>query len=271
MTEISLGRFEVKKPDVSSQRASILLWGSSGAGKTTLAATAPGVKLWINFDPDGTNSIANRDDILLVDLSSEKPIIVEEFIKENPLKIEKLLDEHPEIETVVFDSATTFGELALLHGVTKAQGTNKGRSSTLEDPGFAGFGNKNTWVRKAFMELLASTARKNVNIIFIAHEDKPQTNDQGVVLYISIMLGSSLNEQLPIRLSEIWNLSDTGKERRIAVRNCRSRKPMKSRMFLTNKEAEFVWKFDSETLEGEGIADWIAKWQKNKGSKIALP
>lgn len=270
-TEITLGSYKVTKPSLKDKRFALMLWGSSGSGKTTLAATAPGKKLWINFDPDGTNSIMNRDDVIEVDLSAEKPIIIEKMIKENPLKIEQMLEEHPDVETVVFDSLTTFGELALLHGVTKAQSTAKGKKSTLEDPGFAGYGNKNTWVRKCVMELLASTARQNRNIIFIAHEDKPVTNDQGVVMYISIMLGSSLNEQLPIKLSEIWNLTDTGKERRIAVRNSRSRKPMKSRMFITSGDPEFVWHFDADELEGEGIAAWYEQWKANDGKKIPLP
>lgn len=271
MTDITLGKYEVTKPKPADQRFSLMLWGSSGSGKTTLAATGPGTKLWINFDPDGMTSIMNRDDVISVDLASEKATIVEQFTKENPLKIEQMLEEHPEVETVVFDSLTTFGELALLHGITKAQGTAKGRSATLEDPGFAGYGNKNTWVRKCVMELLASTARCNRNIIFIAHEDKPVTNDQGVVMYISIMLGSSLNEQLPIKISEIWNLTDTGKERRLAVRNCRSRKPMKSRMFITKEDAEFTLNFNADDLEGDGIAEWYEAWKKNGGKKIPLP
>ena len=45
---------------------SLLLWGASGTGKTTLACTAPGKKLLILFDPDGDASIAERDDVDVV-------------------------------------------------------------------------------------------------------------------------------------------------------------------------------------------------------------
>ena len=42
----------------SIMRVSMMLWGSAGCGKTTFANTAPGKRLYINFDPDGTSSLA---------------------------------------------------------------------------------------------------------------------------------------------------------------------------------------------------------------------
>jgi len=269
--EIRVGGVVLKTPRESATRFSLLLWGSSGSGKTTLAATAPGKKLWINFDPDGTKAITNRNDVVELDFSEQPDNVVMKFRKENPLDLDTFLKEHPEIETVVFDSLTTFGEKCLQQGVVEARGTKKGAGATIEDPGYAGYGNKNTWTRLCVKNLLAVTKKHNRHMIFIAHEDKPTTDSQGVVLFISIMLGSSLNEQVPVTMSEIWNLSDTGKERRIAVRNCRWRKPVKSRMFITSGEPEFLWKYDADELEGDGIAEWYNKWKKNGGKKIELP
>jgi len=74
-----------------------------------------------------------------------------------------------------------------------------------------------------------------------------------------------------VKLSEIWNMTDTGRERRIAVRNCRARKPMKSRMFITSEESEFIWHYDADKQEGEGIAQWYERWSQNGGKKIDLP
>lgn len=269
--KIRLGGIEVETPKTRIKRFSLLLWGSSGCGKTTLAATAPGKKLWINFDNDGTDAIAHRDDIEMVDFSARPNDCVEHFKENDPLRLTTYLKEHPEVETIVFDSLTTFGDKALAHGIVKAQKTAKGRYATIEDPGYSGYGNKNTWTRLCVKNLLKTTGALNKNIIFIAHEDKPVTNNQGEVLFISIMLGSSLNEQVPIDLSEIWNLSDTGTDRKIAVRNCRFRKPVKSRMFITSKSPEFIWNYDALTDEGEGITDWYERWKSNDGKKIALP
>tara|TARA_Y100000296_G_scaffold82229_1_gene111032 strand:+ start:339 stop:1178 length:840 start_codon:yes stop_codon:yes gene_type:complete len=268
---ITLGGVQLQSPRERIKRFSLLLWGSSGSGKSTLAATAPGKKLWINFDPDGTDAIAYRDDIIVMDFANKPDREVEQFKESDPLRITKFLTDHPEYETVVFDSLTTFGNKALNHGIIKAQGTPKGRKATIEDPGYAGYGNKNTWTRLCVTNLLKATGSCNRNIIFIAHEDKPVTNQEGTVMHISIMLGSSLNEQIPVDLSEIWNLHDTGRERKISVRNCRLRKPLKSRMFLTSTEPEFEWTYNAETDEGPGIKDWYEAWIANSGKKISLP
>lgn len=271
MPMIKLGGVELQTPKSRVNRFSLLLWGSSGSGKTTLAATAPGEKLWINFDPDGTDAIAYRDDIHVMDFANEPNRSVEKFKEDDPLRITQFLVDHPKIETVVFDSLTTFGDKCLTHGITKAQGTKKGKYSTIEDPGYSGYGNKNTWTRLCVKNLLKATGQVGRNMIFIAHEDKPVQNSEGVVLYISIMLGSSLNEQIPIDLSEIWNLSDTGRERRIAVRNCRNRKPLKSRMFITSGDPEFKWNYNSDSNTGDGIATWYEAWVKQGGKKLPLP
>lgn len=267
---MKLGNIEIKPAQAAVQRFSMLLWGSAGCGKTTLASTAPGKKLWINFDPDGVASIADRDDVIVADFADQPDSCVERFKEPDPYKIGKLIEEH-EIDTVVFDSMTSFGDKAMSHGVAMAKGTTKGRQSTLEDPGFAGYGNKNTWVRLCVKNMLAITAKHNANMIFIAHEDKPVTNDKGVVMFISIMLGSSLNEQIPVQISEVWGMTDTGKKRVIAIRPCRMRKPMKTRMFITNTEPEFEWKYDAETGEGDTLEGWYEQWKSNKFKKIPLP
>lgn len=269
--EMKLGNIELKSPVQLLTRMSVMLWGSSGCGKTTLASTMPGDILWINFDPDGTGVLAGLEGIHVLDFSDQPPNCVMKFRKENPLGLKEFLKEHSSVKTVVFDSLTTYGDKALYHGVIEAQGTPKGRSSTLEDPGYSGYGNKNTWTRQCVKHLLQVTSQADVNMVFIAHEDKPTTNDSGIVLYISIMLGASLNEQVPIDLSEIWHLEDTGTERRIAIRACRTRKPMKTRIFQTSGNPEFVWDYDSETGKGARMEDWYKQWIDNEGKKIPLP
>ena len=266
---LELAGLPVLAPEQRRQRLSMLLWGSSGCGKTTLAATAPGKKLWLNFDPDGTEALLGRKDILVVDFSTQPNAVVTKFREENPIRIEKFIEDH-DIDTVVFDSLTSYGEKALHHGVKVAQGTPKGRSATLEDPGYSGYGNKSTWTRLAVRNLLQSTGKLNKHCIFIAHEDKPTTNDDGVVMYISIMLGSSLNEQIPISVSEVWHLTDNGKRRMVAIRNCRSYKPMRTRMFKSSQGPEFELKYNAETGEGDGIATWYDLWAAT-GDKIDIP
>lgn len=42
-----------EQPDASGSRMFVLVWGNSGCGKTSLAATGPGEKAYIQFDPQG--------------------------------------------------------------------------------------------------------------------------------------------------------------------------------------------------------------------------
>jgi len=274
MTDIKLGGLDVVQPKTITRRMALLLWGSSGCGKTTLAATAPGTKLWISFDSDATACLGPRGDIIEVKLYDQPDRIVEKFKEENgPFfrDLDKMLGENKDIETVVIDSCTSFRDKAMIHGVKVAQGTAKGKHSTLEDPGYAGYGNLNTWTRMLVKHALVVTAKHDCHLVVVAHEDKPTTDDSGNVLFTSIMLGSSLNQQLPVNITETWHMQDTGRERRIQIRPSRGFKPMKSRMFYTTDSVEFVWKYDDDTKEGEGIATWYNQWKEAGFAKIHPP
>ena len=89
-------------------------------------------------------------------------------------------------------------------------------------------------------------------------------------MFISIMLGSSLNEQVPIKISEVWHLADNGKKHMISIRPCYNRKPMRTRMFKTTQGPQFEWKFDVDKWEGDTIAKWYNKWIET-GGKIDVP
>lgn len=269
---ITLGNIKVSFPDTDLKRISLVLWGRAGSFKTTLASTAPGKKLWINFDPDGPYSLSGRNvlhnDITVLDLSGEPEGVVMKFKEHVPTDI---TSKWQEFDTIVIDSLTTFGEMALKHGVVVARGTVKGAKSSLEEPGYSGYGNKYTWMNLMVANFLRETKRAGKHIILICHEDRMEKDKEGIPLYISILLGSSLIEQIPINLSEVWHVEDTGSERRIQVRNCRMYKPMKSRMFRTDLGPEFNWKYDAIKWEGEGISDWFEQWKAAGGKKIHLP
>jgi hypothetical protein len=255
---------ELHRPSVADTRLSILLWGASGCGKTTLASTAPGGKLWLLFDPDGSNSLVGRSDVLVCDLSGERQQIVVKFKSDDPLFIERMLKDNPWIETVVFDSVTAFSILATENAVSVV------KSATMENPGLKGYGHRNAVVLRACISLMRLTKRLNKHIVIIAHEDSPSVDDEGVVQFITVALGGKMTNSLGMQLSEIWWMNDTGKERRIAVRNVRQRQPMKTRMF-ESKLGEFTWKYDASTWEGEGIDTWFTRWKTNNGRKISLP
>jgi hypothetical protein len=101
-----------------------ILWGPVGAGKTPLAATAPGRCCFIMFDTDGWKSIAHLDSIRpghvnLINLAGESDEIVDKFEKLSDIEsaLKPVLTD-PTINTIVFDSITSFMDRCLTRGIT---------------------------------------------------------------------------------------------------------------------------------------------------------
>lgn len=279
--EIKLGSYEVKSASEQVSRLACLIWGVAGCGKTTLAATAPGRKLWLLFDDGGTDSITNlhsiapegsalRNEILVVNLAHEKNNIIDKFKRDDGLGLGKLLEEHPDIETVVVDSTTRLSQMALEHMI--AQGIHK--SAKLELPGMGSYGGRNALLLRMFVDVMNVTGKYNRNVIFISHEAEPKTNEDGHVLAITMALGGQLPSLTTQKLGEVWYMSDIKNERKIHLRPFRVYKPMKTRMFnIGPKDAsDFIWKYDiNEPDPAFEIATWYRKWREGNGSKISLP
>ena len=249
----------------TKMRIALGLWGDCGCGKTTLAATAPGIKLWIQFDSDGTLSLAGRNDILLYDVSADTHHSMVKFDTDNPLGLDTFLKDNPQVETVVIDSVTAFTYLGLQHAVA----INK--NSSMREPGKHGYGQRNGIIQRSINAMIQITAKYNRHVIFIMHEAGPNMDDEGRIIDIPMAVNKGVANHLGIRLNEIWHMIDNGKERRIAVRPCRQRKPMKSRMFDTGKDMDFMWRYSPTTMEGGTIAGWFNAWRDGNGAKLALP
>jgi hypothetical protein len=242
----------------------ILLWGDSGSGKTTLAASAPGKKLFLLLDPGGDLSLSDRGDVGILNLCTQSPAtMMSQFITADPYGIGRMLAVRPDYETVVVDSMTSLAYMALQNSVM----INK---STMERPGMHGYTYRNASVLRATIALMKICAEHKRHLILITHEGNADRNDEGAVLSVTMALSEGTANQVGLRFNEVWHMSDTGTERRIAVRPCRLRKPMKTRIFYADKP-EFVWHYNPDTMVGEGIADWYHAWQEGKGKKLPLP
>jgi hypothetical protein len=261
------GGIKVQNNADKARRLSMLVWGPAGCGKTSLAATAPGNKLWINFDPDGTDSIASRPDVLVADLSNQKYSIVERFKTDDGLGIGKVLsDPDANISTVVVDSLTAYSQLAVEAAIANTKG------ATLERPSPGAYGARNALTLRLVTGMLRLTSLHNKNIIFTSHEDAAVTDDEGHVLYITMMLGGKLPDQAALQISEVWYMNDTGKERRIAIRPVRGRKPMKSRMFDGTSNPEFIWDYNINKPDPKmELTHWYNKWTEGNFVKLVPP
>lgn len=265
MPEIRLGGVPIRSNADTSleRRIALLLWGSSGCGKTTLAATAPGKKLWINFDPDGMNSVTHFPDIDVVDLSDASHSVMDQFKKQdNPLGLKSVIEDY---DSIIIDSMTNAAYKGLMTGISTVKG------ATIDRPSPGAYQVRNAVALQLTKNILRLTGAYKKHCIVICHEAAPDKNDDGAVQRITLMLGGQLPQQTSLDFSEVWNMTDTGKARRIALRPIRFREPMKSRMFSTKDKPEFDWKYDADTLEGKGIADWYEAWKENGYRKIAVP
>lgn len=253
---------EVKKVGELPERLTGLLWGPAGQGKTTLACTAPGKKLLLNFDPDGPASIAYRTDTDVADMSDMSASLADQAKSENPFGLRVALGAY---DTLIVDSLTNYGYKALMHGVATSKG------ATIERPSLQGFGVRTALTVALVKNILVMTKKLNKHVLFIAHEASPDKNEEGIIQQITIALGGQLPTQIPLDLSEVWYIHDTGKERKIMIRPARQRRPMKTRMFSTQGDVEFTWKYNSDTGEGAGIAEWFKAWVDGGKQKLPLP
>lgn len=125
--------------DMLAGRFKLLLYGNSGVGKTTLAATAAdhpdlGNVMFLNFE-GGLISVAHRNDVLAVDIRSIKDL------EDTFWKLQR--GEYPGVKTVVIDSITEMQTLSLetVSAVRTQRDIAKGKENvdadmiTLEDYG----------------------------------------------------------------------------------------------------------------------------------------
>ena len=274
MDGVKLGGIPVQPLDARTERLSMLIWGRSGCGKTVLASTAPGNMLWLNFDPDGVASIRKTNRIMSVDLANMGHDKVPTFKSGEGFEaqLRTLLTQHATLATVVVDSVTSFAQLALTHAVISGKANGGSFKASMETPGMAGYGIRNRLVLDAINMLLRVTGALNRNIIFICHEDSPKTDKEGAITSITLLLGGSLPEEVPLKISEVWHIEDQNGRRVVGIRPYAMRSPMRTRMFKhEGRITTFPLLYDQETGKGDGIETWFTKWRENGFDKIPVP
>jgi hypothetical protein len=278
-----LGPLPVTSGKEAPARLAVFLWGPAGDGKTTFAATAPGVKLWLSMSDNEHAPVSGRNDVDVVDLSV---MGLDDLFKhgqnDNPFGLDQLLSEDYSIETVVFDSATALAFRALQKAVADGDGRGSTFRPTIEVPGLTAYGGRNARTITVLTGILRVTAKHNVHCIITGHEADPTTRPDGkgndVIEHIGVQLGGQLVNNMAWRLSEIWHLrqKNTGdKGRVLSYRPTAMRRPMKSRMFRYDAEPAFDLNYDAhkdDDAKGQmTIAQWHEAWIKGGKQKLHPP
>lgn len=274
-----LGKYPVQHGPETPSRMAIILWGPPGDGKTTWAATAPGVKLWLSFGDNEHLPVSDREDVHVVNLAG---LGFEDLFKEtagdNPFNLDRYLAENEVIETVVIDSLTAIEYKGLQRAVANKVGASNRFTPTMEAPGMSAYGGRNANVIEAMSGLLKVTAKHNVHVIFTAHEADPTLDKEGNIQYIAIALGGKIVNNMSWRLSEVWHFMQQrsgNRDRQLTVRAYGQRKPMKTRMFDQKGDAQFVIQYDPDKPDDapgqHTIAGFYRQWIDNGKRRIPPP
>jgi hypothetical protein len=267
-----LGSVEVVSSVDRVELLTCLIWGKPGSGKTVLASTAPGKKLWLQFDPSGTASLKRSDDVVVADFSGYRADRLADFKVGGIIEGDLLRTIKSEgINTVVLDSITSFGQLALQYGIVTGKANRGTFKASIEQPGQTGYGVRTALIVDVCSMLLRVCADAGVHCILIAH-DQDVTDDDGKLKETTISIGGGGRLVISAKISEIWMLSDDGKRRRIYIRAHGMWRPMRTRMFTApDGVTSFGWTYDQDKQTGEGITDYYEAWRKNGFDKCGVP
>lgn len=262
---------EVTSSKDRRSRVTGILWGQAKSGKTTLLTSLPGKKLFVMIDPDGDFSIPDSPDIDIMRLYDQDPDVVKRFVID---KLPSYIKEHPEYVSVVIDSLTTFGQIALDEAIRSKVGASRDFTPTMEAPGLGAYGARKQYIVHALRNNLKATASVGAHCFFTAHEGEREKNSKGESIGdISMSLSDKTTNEVGLTVSELWHLRKKDTTWTLSISPCRGRSPMGSRLFTQTGEPEFVVKFNPEEplTQPHSIASWIAAWEAGGRKKLPLP
>ena len=257
----------------------MLLWGPPGCGKTTLAASAPGDKLWLSFGESEHLSVSSRPDVFVMNLANTPyDEVFKHGLGSSPFGLDAELYERKNIKTVVVDNLTVVQYLGLQKAVADGVGASRSFQPTMQSPGLGAYGGRNQNLIAIMKALLMVTGKHGCHIIFTAHEEDPVTRVDGTIEFITMSLGGKLINNVTSALSEIWNYrQETGgkRQRIITTRVSGNRRPMKTRMFSQMGESSFAVNYDPEQpINAQGqmsISSIWEQWLKSGMKRIPVP
>jgi hypothetical protein len=245
-----------------------ILWGDAKTGKTTYAASLPGKKLILNYDPDGYMSIANRDDFDVVDMSEMTALEAQKA----SLQCETLIrDKGDQYDSVIVDSLTTLAEMSLNYAVASGVGKSKTFTPSILSPGLSAYGGRNTTFNDLVTRFLRATSKHKLHLFMLAHTADPERDDAGNAVEQTIMLGDKMRNTSSLKSSEIWHLSQSTSGRTIYLKPFGIKKPMGSRIFDVDKLSSFKLNYDPDLPDEDqphSLASIYKAWEEGGRKKL---
>lgn len=268
MTEINIETSAARR-----SRTAGIIWGMPKCGKTSFLLTLPGKKLFVMLDPDGDQSLPDREDVEILRLYEQPDDVIIRYLTANmPSMLRKNERGH---DSVIFDSMSTLSTIALNDAIRNEVGASKKDSfkPSLEAPGLAAYGARTNHIIDIVNKNLRATALVGMHCWFTSHEDEPKTDDKGSFLYITMTLSGKAINGVGLNVSEIWHMRMMDKQWHLAIAPSRGKRPMGSRMFDVTGEPEFRLRFNltDGPDQPHSIARWFQQWEESGRKKLPLP
>lgn len=266
-----MAEIEITPSSERKSRTAGVVWGPAKCGKSTLLMSLPGKKLFVMTDPDGDQSLPDRDDIHILRLYEHDDATIIRYLRD---KLPSMLRKNEEaFDSVVVDSMSTVGRSALNVAISNGVGAGKDFKPSLEAPGLAAYGARTNYLVEITNNVLRASGSSNMHCWFTSHEDEPKTNDKGEFLYITMTLSGKAINGIGLNVSEIWHMRMHDRKWFLAISPCRGKQPMGSRLFDVTGAPEFQLKYKPElgVDQPHSIATWFNTWLEGGKKKLALP
>ncbi len=262
---------EINQSTERKTRMTGVLWGLAKCGKTTFLTSLPGKKLFVMLDPDGDTSIPDDEDIFIMRLYEQPDDVILRYMRE---KLPSFIRKNEQgFNSVVIDSLSTFGQIALNEAIRNDVGGSKTFKPSIDAPGLAAYGSRTSNTVDMVNKILRATGSVGAHCWFTSHEDEAKTDDKGNMLGITMTLSGKAINGVGLNVSEIWYMNSHDKKWRIMIAPGRGRSPMGSRIFDVTKDIEFQLKFDPQlgTDQPHSLAKWYDTWVSQGRTKLEVP
>lgn len=179
-TDIPTGLMFVDEP-AAPDHLNVLLYGPTGSGKSTAAASAPGQILWVNSD--GPNALAYARKTARASNKAIFEVRVEpgQDVRQTLRDVIKHVRDHrpPEVQTVVVDTIAKVREALIAQLVVQSA------KNSLQQYGD---------VAKALGGFVRTMRDLPVNLVILAHEDVQDADGDRIV---RPLIGGALTETIP--------------------------------------------------------------------------
>lgn len=252
-------------------RTAGVIWGLPKCGKTTFMTSLPGKKLFVMLDPDGDQSIPDRDDVDIMRLYEQPDDVIMRWLEgKMPSFIQKNAGKY---DSYVYDSLSTLYRVMLNEAIKNEVGGSNKFTPSLDTPGLTAYGSRTNHMLNIANKNLRATAAVGAHCWFTSHEDEPKTNDKGEFLYITMNMSGKAINGLGLEVSEIWHMRLHDDKWWIMIKPARGKQPMGSRVFDMTAGPEFRLKFipDLGPDQPHSIATWYQEWLDGGKRKLPLP